>query len=77
MLYQIDYVKLFTPPIDDLKIIEEDYKTIIDKIAEGKAHELSESDTMYLGACTKGATAEKSTVPQYYNPDNYLDQRKV
>ena len=69
LLYQIDYVKLFTPPIDDLKIIEEDYKTIIDKIAEGKAHELSESDTMYLGACTKGATAEKSTVPQYYNPD--------
>ena len=41
----------------------------IDKIAAGKAHELSESDTMYLGACTKGATAEKSTVPQYYNPD--------
>ena len=69
LMYQIDYVKLFTPPIDDLKIIEEDYKTITDKIAAGKAHELSESDTMYLGACTKGATAEKSTVPQYYNPD--------
>ena len=25
------------------------------KIAEGKAHELSEGDTFYLGACTKGA----------------------
>ena len=32
----------------------------------GKAHELSESDTLYLGACTKGATAEKSLRPQYY-----------
>lgn len=27
---------------------------IINKIKEGKAHELSESDTMYLGACPKG-----------------------
>ena len=70
LMYQIDYVKLFTPPLADLKIIEDDYKYIIDKIAAGKAHEISEGDTMYLGACTKGATAEKSTVPQlFYNPD--------
>lgn len=41
----------------DLKQIEEDYYTIINKIKEGKAHELSEADTMYLGACTKGANA--------------------
>ena len=27
------------------------------KIASGKAHELSEGDTFYLGACTKGANA--------------------
>ncbi|MEY3051238.1 MAG: hypothetical protein RLY31_1023, partial [Bacteroidota bacterium] len=27
------------------------------KIAEGKAHELSEGDTFYLGACTKGANS--------------------
>ena len=44
----------------------QDYKVISDKIKAGIAHELSESDTMYLGACTKGANAEKSTVPQYY-----------
>ncbi len=69
LLYNIDYVKLFTPPEEDLEIIKNDYRIIAGKIAAGKAHELSESDTMYLGACTKGATAEKSTVPQYYNPD--------
>ena len=70
MDYRIDFAKLFTPPKQDLEIIMDDYKVITEKIAAGKAHELSESDTMYLGACTKGATAEKSTVPQsYYAPD--------
>lgn len=38
----------------DIKQIEKDYNFIIDKINQGKAHELSEADTMYLGACTKG-----------------------
>lgn len=42
----------------DLKQIEEDWNYIIKKIREGKAHELSEADTMYLGACTKGANAQ-------------------
>lgn len=65
-LYPINYVKLFTPPAADMEIIISDYKIITDKIMAGKAHELSEGDTMYLGACTKGAKAEKSTVPQFY-----------
>ncbi|MBC1345261.1 restriction endonuclease, partial [Listeria welshimeri] len=34
-----------------------------------KAHELSEGDTVYLGACTKGATAEKSLRSQFYNAE--------
>lgn len=66
LLYKIGYVKMFTPPEADLEIIKRDYEFIIKTIQEGRAHELSEGDTMYLGACTKGATAEKSTVPQYY-----------
>ena len=66
MLYQIDFVDLFTPPENDLKIIEQDYKIITDKIKAGEAHELSEGDTMYLGACTKGSTAEKSYREQGY-----------
>ncbi len=42
---------------EDLKQIEEDWDFIINKIREGKAHEISEADTMYLGACSKGANA--------------------
>src|SRR5699024_5002584 len=53
---------------NDLEIIKSDYKIIVGKIKAGKAHELSEADTMYLGAATKGATAKKSLQPQYYNP---------
>jgi DNA mismatch repair protein MutH len=55
--YRIDYSRLFTPPEDDLKIIEHDFEVIAQKVREGKAHELSESDTMYLGAATKSATS--------------------
>lgn len=42
---------------EDLKQIEEDWNIIIEKIKSGKSHEISEADTMYLGACTKGANA--------------------
>ena len=43
---------------EDLKQIEEDWNYIIKKIRDGKAHEISEADTMYLGACSKGANAQ-------------------
>ena len=55
--YKIDYVKLFSPPEEDVKIIEHDFNLIKDKIRAGKAHELSEGDTLYLGAATKAATS--------------------
>lgn len=71
--FSIDYVALFsilsTACKEDLQIILEDYSIITRKIIAGKAHELSEGDTRYLGACTKGATAKSSLQPQYYNPD--------
>jgi len=56
--YQIHFAKLFTPPEEDIKIIEHDYEVIVNKIKQGKAHELSEGDTLYLGAAPK---AQKST----------------
>ncbi len=56
--YRISFSKLFTPPEQDLKIIRHDYEIIVSKIRAGKAHELSEGDTMYLGAATKAATSE-------------------
>lgn len=55
--FTIDEATLFSFPTEDLLIIEKDWETIVGKIKAGKAHELSEGDTLYLGACTKGATA--------------------
>lgn len=55
--YRIKFAKLFTPPEQDLKIIKHDYDVIVGKIKAGKAHELSEGDTMYLGAATKASTS--------------------
>ena len=56
--FRITHEKLLNLALsEDLKQIEEDWNTIINKIKAGKAHEISEADTMYLGACTKGANA--------------------
>ena len=38
-----------------VKKFESDWNIIVEKIKAGLAHELSESDTTVLGACTKGA----------------------
>ena len=72
--YRIDYSYLYQPPSNDLKIIMDDFDKIVGKIIAGRAHEISESDTLYLGACTKGSTAEKSTRPQFYG--NHIPARK-
>lgn len=56
--YKIGYSKLFTPPSQDVMIIQHDYEIIVEKIRAGKAHELSEGDTLYLGAAPKAATSK-------------------
>lgn len=43
----------------DLATIKEDWETIRNKVVNGHADELSESDTNYLAACTKGANAKQ------------------
>lgn len=48
-------------PEEDKKIIREDWEKIHNKIVENRAHELSEGDTLYLGACTKAANAAVRT----------------
>lgn len=55
--FRIDEAVLFSFPEEDLIIIEHDWETIMEKVRAGRAHELSEGDTLYLAACTKGATA--------------------
>ena len=71
--HSIDFVNLYdlhsSMFAKDFQIILEDYKVIVNKIISGNAHKLSEGDTKYLGACTKGTSAAKSLKPQFYNSD--------
>lgn len=64
--YLIKLVDEWNFPNTDLEIIKNDWELIKQKIADGKAHELSEGDTFYLGACTKGANSN-STRKQPFN----------
>ncbi len=42
----------------DIDTIKSDWENIRAKVMSGKAHELSEGDTFYLGACRKGSGGE-------------------
>ncbi|MFC4353868.1 Sau3AI family type II restriction endonuclease [Chryseomicrobium palamuruense] len=42
---------------EDLEVIKQDWEFIVNKIRAGKAHELSEGDTNYLGAASKGTNS--------------------
>jgi DNA mismatch repair protein MutH len=46
---------LFQASKRDMSVIRKDWEFIRDKVRAGKAHELSEGDTTYLGACRKGS----------------------
>jgi DNA mismatch repair protein MutH len=65
--YLIHLVNEWKYPADDLEIIRQDWENINRKIQLGQAHELSEGDTFYLGACTKGSTAAGSLREQPFN----------
>src|SRR5699024_266985 len=54
-------------PREDLLIIEQDWNVIVEKIKEGKAEELSDSLTKYLGATTKGSKTEKNMTAQPFS----------
>ena len=60
----IELVDLWQCLKEDEYQIKCDWETIVNKIHQGKAHEISEGDTLYLGACTKGATAASSLQSQ-------------
>lgn len=65
---KIDLVDLWRCIQEDGRQIEEDWNRIVDKVKAGKAEEISEGDTLYLGACTKGATADTSLRSQPKSP---------
>ncbi len=52
----------------DQQIIKNDWEMIVQKLKNGKAHELSEGDTLYLAACTKSSDSTKRT-RQRHGPD--------
>ena len=52
-------------PDKDLEIIRQDYYTIVNKVKQGLAHEISEGDTLYLGACRKGVDGSSITHQPY------------
>ena len=56
--------------LEDKNQFEKDWNLIVNKVKNGQAHNLSESDTKYLGACTKGSTALKSlrSQPNSFKP---------
>lgn len=53
-----EMVNLHGLPEADLAQIKADWETVVNKVREGRAHEISGSDTLYLEACTKSATAQ-------------------
>lgn len=51
----------------DILIMKHDYDIIMNKIRSGRAHEISEGDTEYLGACTKGMGKGRDFVEQPFS----------
>jgi DNA mismatch repair protein MutH len=60
-------IRLFRFPAVDLKIIKDDWEYLKAKIKAGLAHEISEGDTFYLGACTKGANSSSTRTQPFSN----------
>lgn len=68
--YIINKVTLFTPPVEDIPVIEKDWEYIMSYVYSGRADELSEGQTKYLGACTKGTDGKQLRTQKYppYKP---------
>lgn len=49
----------------DENIFKHDFELIKEKVLKGRAHELSEGDTSYLGACTNAATSSDRTTQPF------------
>ena len=67
--YIIEKVFLYEWFEEDMDVILEDYQRITEKIKQGKAHELSESDGNYLSTCTKGAGKGKDFRSQPFSSE--------
>lgn len=64
-------------PASELEMIKKDWLAIQAKVISGKAHELSEGDTIYLGACRKGAGGENEALRTQPNSDTKAKARAL
>ena len=64
--FVIDKAVLFSFPDEDKQIIQQDWEKIMSKVRSGQAHLLTEGDTLYLAACTKGKDSS-SVRPQPFS----------
>ena len=64
--FMIDKAILFSFPDEDRQIIQQDWEKIMKKVRSGQAHLLTEGDTLYLAACTKGKDSS-SVRPQPFS----------
>jgi DNA mismatch repair protein MutH len=67
--FRIIDARLLSFSDEDIEVIKEDYNKIINKIRQGVADTISEGDTNYLAACTKGATANTSWTEQPFGEE--------
>jgi len=63
--YKILKSIIYQYPEEDFKVILNDWLIIAEKVINGKAHEISERDTMYLSACTKGKNHESMRIQPF------------
>lgn len=56
--FMVKLVELWGLPAEDVPTFKNDWNTVVDKVRDGRAHEISGSDTLYLEAATKAATAK-------------------
>lgn len=68
-------IRLWDFPDVDRKIIQDDWKKLHWKMTHGLAHEISEGDTLYLGACPKGSKAGAEMRQQYLSGAPKAQQR--
>jgi DNA mismatch repair protein MutH len=68
-------VRLWDFPEIDKKIIRDDWNKLHEKMINGHAHEISEGDTLYLGACTKGSKAGAEMRQQFIKDAPHAQQR--
>lgn len=68
-------IRLWDFPEVDLKIIRDDWNKLHWKMAHGLAHEISEGDTLYLGACCKGSKAGAEMRKQFISDAPDAQQR--